>query len=706
MKHCFMLSPMGSSTGASSIAMGVLHLADQRGLSAAFFLPVAQSVQSLSGTFGSKPAIGMEQLHQYLSDGELDDALELIVEAYEEAAKEADIVIVLGLAADDQAPFASRVNAALAKSLDAKVILVTTDTEANPQYMNQKLEVASKVYGGSVSGRTLGVVINKAGAPRDVHGTIRPEMFDTHGREIPTAEGLEKQLPIFRGGHFKLFGIIPWQSRLMAPRSIDLNRVLPIQMLHEGEAQTRRIEHVSIGARSPGNLVSVLQPGTLIVTSGDRNDVLQAAALAEINGKHLAGVLLTGGLEPAESTLQLIAPALKSGLPIMLTKIATYPTAIRLPSLYPYTPQDDVERFEAVTEHVVAHLEREKFREMISVEGERRLSPAAFRYNLVRVSSALKKTIVLPEGDEPRTVEAAIACAKKGIAHCQLLAEPKIIDELMKKRGWDYPERNFEIVDPRSIRNKYVNAFVELRKHKGMNEVRAHQLLEDNVVLGTMMLQQNDVDGLVSGAIHTTANTILPALQLIKTKPGSSLVSSIFFMCLPDQVMVYGDCAVNPDPDAQQLADIAIQSADSAASFGIPPRVAMISYSTGSSGTGADVEKVREATQIAQAMRPDLLIDGPLQYDAATTASVAASKAPNSPVAGKATVIIFPDLNTGNTTYKAVQRSASVVSVGPMLQGLNKPVNDLSRGALVDDIVYTVALTAIQAGAESPADAD
>jgi phosphate acetyltransferase len=276
----------------------------------------------------------------------------------------------------------------------------------------------------------------------------------------------------------------------------------------------------------------------------------------------------------------------------------------------------------------------------------------------------------------------------------------------MKKRGWDYPERNFEIVDPRSIRNKYVNAFVELRKHKGMNEVRAHQLLEDNVVLGTMMLQQNDVDGLVSGAIHTTANTILPALQLIKTRPGSSLVSSIFFMCLPDQVMVYGDCAVNPDPDAQQLADIAIQSADSAASFGIPPRVAMISYSTGSSGTGADVEKVREATRIAQAMRPDLLIDGPLQYDAATTASVAASKAPNSPVAGKATVIIFPDLNTGNTTYKAVQRSASVVSVGPMLQGLNKPVNDLSRGALVDDIVYTVALTAIQAGAESPADAD
>ncbi len=254
-----------------------------------------------------------------------------------------------------------------------------------------------------------------------------------------------------------------------------------------------------------------------------------------------------------------------------------------------------------------------------------------------------------------------------------------------------------EIIDPVAVRERYVARLVELRKNKGMTEVVAREQLEDNVVLGTMMLERNEVDGLVSGAVHTTANTIRPPMQIIKTAPGSSLISSIFFMLLPDQVLVYGDCAINPDPTAEQLAEIAIQSADSAAAFGIEPRVAMISYSTGTSAAGADVEKVREATELAKAKRPDLIIDGPLQYDAAIMENVAKSKAPNSPVAGKATVFVFPDLNTGNTTYKAVQRSADLVSIGPMLQGMRKPVNDLSRGALVDDIVYTIALTGIQA---------
>jgi phosphate acetyltransferase len=257
---------------------------------------------------------------------------------------------------------------------------------------------------------------------------------------------------------------------------------------------------------------------------------------------------------------------------------------------------------------------------------------------------------------------------------------------------------NVVILSPSQVRERYVGPMVELRKHKGLTEVVAADQLEDNVVLGTMMLALDEVDGLVSGAVHTTANTIRPPLQLIKTAEGSSLVSSIFFMLLPDQVYVYGDCAINPDPNAEQLADIAIQSADSALSFGIEPKVAMISYSTGDSGVGADVDKVRKATEIAKQKRPDILIDGPLQYDAAVMKNVARKKAPNSPVAGQATVFVFPDLNTGNTTYKAVQRSADLVSIGPMLQGMRKPVNDLSRGALVDDIVYTIALTAIQAG--------
>ena len=324
------------------------------------------------------------------------------------------------------------------------------------------------------------------------------------------------------------------------------------------------------------------------------------------------------------------------------------------------------------------------------------LSPAAFRYQMMARARKANKRIVLPEGNEPRTIAAAAICETKGIARCVLLAKQAEVEEVAKAKGIDLPA-SLEIVDPDSIRGRYVAPMVELRKSKGLTPEQAEQQLQDTVVLGTMMLATGDVDGLVSGAVHTTANTIRPALQLIKTAPGASLVSSVFFMLMPDQVLVYGDCAVNPNPTAEQLADIAIQSADSAKAFGIDPKVAMISYSTVSSGSGPDVDTVKEATALAQQKRADLHIDGPLQYDAASVPSVGKQKAPDSKVAGQATVFVFPDLNTGNTTYKAVQRSAHVLSVGPMLQGLNKPVNDLSRGALIEDIVYTIALTAIQA---------
>jgi phosphate acetyltransferase len=287
-------------------------------------------------------------------------------------------------------------------------------------------------------------------------------------------------------------------------------------------------------------------------------------------------------------------------------------------------------------------------------------------------------------------VQAAAICAQRGIARPVLLAGP---DEART-----VPD-GVTVLDPEALVEQYVGPLVELRRHKGMTEDMAREQLADTVVLGTMMLAQGDVDGLVSGAVHTTAATVRPALQLVRTAPGAALVSSVFFMCLPDEVVVYGDCAINPNPTAEQLADIALQSAGSAEAFGIEPRVAMLSYSTGTSGAGSDVEKVAEATRLARERAPGLAIDGPLQYDAAAIASVGRSKRPDSPVAGRANVFVFPDLNTGNTTYKAVQRGADVVSIGPMLQGLAKPVNDLSRGALVEDIVYTVALTAIQATA-------
>lgn len=325
----------------------------------------------------------------------------------------------------------------------------------------------------------------------------------------------------------------------------------------------------------------------------------------------------------------------------------------------------------------------------------KKLSPYAFRNQVVQKAQAAKKRIVLPEGDEPRTIEAAVICQSRGIAQCILLGERTKIEVVAAERGVVLPS-DIEIIEPASIAEHYVAPMVERRKGK-IDEAGAKQALQDTVVLGTMMLHMGDVDGLVSGVVHTTADTIRPAFQLIKTAPQYSLVSSVFFMLLPEQVMVYGDCAVNPNPTAEQLAEIAIQSAKSAKAFGIDPKVAMISYSTIDSGSGVDVDTVKQAVQIIREKSPELKVDGPLQFDAATVKNVGKQKAPNSAVAGDANVLIFPDLNTGNTTYKAVQRTADVISVGPMLQGLNKPVNDLSRGALVDDIVYTIALTAIQA---------
>ena len=332
----------------------------------------------------------------------------------------------------------------------------------------------------------------------------------------------------------------------------------------------------------------------------------------------------------------------------------------------------------------------------LAAEQAVRLSPAQFRHNMMEAARKANKRIVLPEGAEPRTVQAAAICHEKGLARCVLLAKREEVEAVAKEKGIALPA-SLEIIDPATLVEQYVEPMCELRKSKGLTPEDARKQLQDTVVLGTMMMAQNDVDGLVSGAVHTTANTIRPALQLIKTVPGASIVSSVFFMLLPEQVVVYGDCAVNPNPTAEQLAEIAVQSAESAKAFGIDPRVAMISYSTIDSGSGPDVDLVIEATKLVKEKAPALAVDGPLQYDAAVVESVAKSKAPNSPVAGKANVFVFPNLTTGNCTYKAVQRNANVLSVGPMLQGLRKPVNDLSRGALVEDIVYTIALTAIQA---------
>lgn len=381
----------------------------------------------------------------------------------------------------------------------------------------------------------------------------------------------------------------------------------------------------------------------------------------------------------------------------MLTASPSYETAAIVHDLDPEVPVDDAERARLVTGRMAAGLDPDWLAGLPADGHTPRLSPAAFRRRLTGQARAAAKRIVLPEGAEPRTLQAAVTCQQAGIAHCVLLGKPDEVTGKAAGLGLTLPD-GIEIRDPTTIPPSYVDALVAIRGHKGVTADQARDLLTDPITFATMMLKLGEVDGMVAGASHTTAATLRPALQILGTAHGVALVSSVFFMCLPDEVVIYGDCAVNPNPDATQLADIALQSAATARAFGIPPRVAMISFSTGTSGAGSDVNKVAEATRLARQRDPALLIDGPLQYDAAAISSVARSKAPDSPVAGHATVFVFPDLNTGNTTYKAVQRSAGVVSIGPMLQGLAKPVNDLSRGALIEDIVYTIALTAIQAG--------
>ncbi|MBV9491635.1 MAG: phosphate acetyltransferase, partial [Verrucomicrobia bacterium] len=463
-----------------------------------------------------------------------------------------------------------------------------------------------------------------------------------------------------------------------------------------GELNTRRVKSMSLLARTVPNLLHTFAPGAVLMTPADRNDVILAVSLGALNKVPLAGLILTGDTELDRRIIDLCQPAFDTGLPLLRVLTNSYETATALYELSPEVPADDLERIGLAMDHVAQGINVDWFFAQSQKPLEIRLSPAAFLHHLTEKARAAQKRIVLPEGNEPRTIKAAAICSRRGIARCVLLARADEVQATAKSQDVTLPAE-LEIIDPSAIRARYVEPLFEARRGKGLSREMASSQLEDNVVLGTMMLHLGEVDGLVSGAVHSTANTIRPALQIIKTKPGAKTVSSVFFMCLPEQVLVYGDCAVVPDPDVETLADIAVQSAASAAAFGIEPRVAMISYSTGTSGSGVDVDKVRAATELARKLRPDLLIDGPLQYDAAFIPEVARAKAPNSPLAGRATVFIFPDLNTGNTTYKAVQRSANVVSIGPMLQGLRRPVNDLSRGALVDDIVYTIALTAIQA---------
>lgn len=714
MARTIMLIPIGSGVGVTSVSLGMVRAMERHGVNVSFFKPVAQPRPGQSGPETSSAVIragsnitppeplSLQYAENMITSNNSAVLLEEIVALYEKHVHEsgAEVVVIEGLVPVDKQPFASRLNQQIATALDAEIVFVTHPGNYSSQKLKESIELTCANFGGTANKRIVGCIINKVGAPVDDQGNTRPdltEMFEAHHSNDSNTTNRLEILQFFGKSPLQILGCIPWNSELIAPRAIDLARHLNAKVLNEGEIYTRRLNVVTFCARSIHNMVEHFKPGSLLVTSGDRSDVIVSACLAAMNGVKLGALLLTGGYNPEPQVMALCQQAMQTGLPILIINTNTWQTAVSLQNFNVEIPVDDTGRIELVQDYVAGHIDKHWIESLMAESSHsRRLSPPAFRYQLTELARKAGKRVVLPEGDEPRTIKAAAICAERGIAQPVLLGNPDEIRRVAEQQGVVLTDR-IEIIDPVAVRERYVPRLVELRKSKGITEVVAREQLEDNVVLGTLMLERNEVDGLVSGAVHTTANTIRPPLQIIKTAPGSSLVSSIFFMLLPDQVLVYGDCAINPDPNAEQLAEIAIQSADSAIAFGIDPRVAMISYSTGTSGAGADVEKVREATRIAKEKRPDLIIDGPLQYDAAVMADVARSKAPNSPVAGQATVFIFPDLNTGNTTYKAVQRSADLVSIGPMLQGMRKPVNDLSRGALVDDIVYTIALTAIQA---------
>ncbi len=709
MARTIMLIPVGVGVGVTSVSLGMVRAFERNGLNVNFFKPVAQPRQGEKGPelsteiirqgTNASPATPFTLSHaeKLIGAGKTDVLLEDIVERFESHMVDAEIVVVEGLVPTSKQPFANDVNYNIAKALDAEMVFVTNPGTDSSEQLKDRLEIACSNFGGSKNKNIIGCVINKVGAPLDEAGRSRPDLAEMFEANAGNASHNLEVLQVFGKSPMPILGCIPWSAELIAPRAKDLAKHLGAEILNEGDIEERRLVGITFCARSIPNMLEHFRPGGLLVTSGDRADVIVAACLAAMNGVKIGALLLTGDVRPDASVLKLCQQAMATGLPIMLTPTNTWQTALTLQNFNLDIPADDKQRIEAVQEYIASHIDKQWIESLtVGTQRTRRLSPPAFRYQLTELARQAKKRVVLPEGEEPRTIEAANICAERGIATPVLLGNPAEIKRVAESQGIILSD-GVEIIDPVTCLEKYVAPMVELRKAKGLTEVVAREQLQDSVVLATMMLEQAEVDGLVSGAVHTTANTIRPALQLIKTAPGSNLVSSIFFMLLPDQVLVYGDCAINPDPDASQLADIAIQSADSAKAFGIDPRVAMISYSTGSSGQGSDVEKVREATKLAQERRPDLIIDGPLQYDAAIMENVAKSKAPNSPVAGKATVFVFPDLNTGNTTYKAVQRSANLISIGPMLQGMRKPVNDLSRGALVDDIVYTIALTAIQA---------
>lgn len=690
--HTLLLLPTTIGVGLKATAQGLLYALDRQGVNATYYQPITYHDTTEPHSYSLEAVEKMIHLNQ------MDRLLDTVLTGHGQRSTDSNIVIIQGIHVEANYPLARAINAEIARAVNASIIFVATPTSPRPEDLIEQIESAAHNYRSQYQlEHYAGVIINKLNPPFDKKGQLQVDINNDQINDDGTLflnafkdqyQALAKKLP--------LIGIIPWKKELLFLRISDIARHLEAEIINVGDIEKRRAARIILCARSVSNVLSLLQPDSLIITPDDRSDIIIAVCLAAVSGIRIAGLLLTGNNGLSPEIHQLCQQAFASGLPVLANKQDTFRTIMLLKNLYLNIPDDDQERLEEAKEFIADHIDRQWMKALPTKTNDHFCSPAAFRYQLIQSASRCLKTIVLPEGEEPRIIQAAVTCAQRGIARFQLLGKPQEIERIADNIGVTL-DKKITLIDPATIHHHYVPALVKLRQHKGVIEPVAREYLKSNVMLGMMMLQQGDVDALVAGAINTTANTVRPALQLIKTAPNKKLVSSVFFMCMANHVLVFGDCAINPTPDAEQLAEIAIQSAETAKQFNIEPMIAMISYSTGNSGSGADVEKVEQAVKRVKALQPELKIDGPLQYDAALIETVAHKKAPQSCVAGHANVLIFPDLNTGNTTYKAVQRSADILSIGPILQGLNKPVNDLSRGATVEDIIYTIAITAVQA---------
>lgn len=684
-------------SGKSAIILGLMQLLLRDIQKVAFFRPIintpaggskdhdislVMSQFNLDMRYSEAYSMTMQQAREMINQGQHEALLEKILNDFNSLKGRFDFILCEGtdfLGSDPAFEF--DINADIAANLGCPVLLVS-----NGQKKTQAEIVAStQLTIESFEDKGLDILAAIINRVEEADGEAMIE-------ELRTKIRCPECFPIY---------VIPEEARLGKPTVADVVKWLDAKVLYGRDMLSNLVDSYVIAAMQLGNFLNYIDRGSLVITPGDRSDIILGSLASRLSTNYpdISGILLTGGLVPSESVTKLIEGWVGAPIPILMAEGHTYKTARVLYDLYGRIEPTDQNKIQSALRVFEEHVVIDELRTKLVAAKPTTITPKMFEFRLIQKAKAKKQHIVLPEGTGERIMRAADILLRRGVVDITLLGKEADIRNKMSQLGLEL--EGVQIVEPfRSPHYEdYVKTYYELRKHKGIREEDARDRMLDPTFFSTMMVYKDHADGMVSGSITTTQQTIRPAFEIIKTKPGASIVSSVFFMCLKDRVLVYGDCAVNPNPTAQELAEIALSSAETARIFGLEPRVAMLSYSTGASGKGEDVQKVIEATRIAQERAPELLLEGPLQYDAAVDLEVAQTKMPESKVAGRATVFIFPDLNTGNNTYKAVQRSAQAVAIGPVLQGLNKPVNDLSRGCTVPDIVNTVAITAIQAQA-------